>query len=69
MIMAIRVVKLPPVLSQTLLISTILRVVLEILVLSSLYYKTGTIRCLGLHFSDRMVRLIEIFEKKSNQVA
>ena len=31
--------------------------------LSSLYYKTGTIRCLGLHFSDRTVRLIEIFGK------
>ena len=30
-------------------------------VLSPFYYKTGTIRCLGLHFSDRTVRLIEIF--------
>ena len=29
--------------------------------LSSLYYKYGTIRCLGLHFSDRTVRLTEIF--------
>ena len=31
------------------------------LVLSSLYYKYGMIRCLGLHFSDRTVRLTEIF--------
>ena len=29
--------------------------------LSSLYYKYGTIRCLGLHFSDRTVRLADIF--------
>ena len=37
-------------------------------ILSPLYYKTGSIRCLGLHFSDRTVRLIEIFVKISNQV-
>ena len=36
--------------------------------LSSLYYKNGLIRCLGLHFSNRTVRLIEIFFLKSNQV-
>ena len=36
--------------------------------LSPLYYKTGSIRCLGLLFSDRTVRLIEIFGKNSNQV-
>ena len=36
--------------------------------LSPLYYKTGSIRCLGLHFSDRTVRLIEIFAKNLNQV-
>ena len=36
--------------------------------LSSLYYKTGTIRCLGLHFSDRTVRLIEISLKKVKPV-
>jgi hypothetical protein len=29
--------------------------------LSSLYYKNGTIRCLGLYFLDGTVRLIEIF--------
>ena len=37
-------------------------------ILSSLYYKTGTMRCSGLHFSDRTVRLIEVFGKDSNQV-
>jgi hypothetical protein len=37
-------------------------------VLSPFYYKTSLIRCLGLHFSDCTVRLIEILEKKSNQV-
>ena len=38
------------------------------LLLSSLYYKYGMIRCLDLHFSDRTVRLIEIFAKIPNQV-
>jgi hypothetical protein len=38
------------------------------MVLSPFYYKTGSIRCSSLHFSDRTVRLIEIFGKNSNQV-
>ena len=29
---------------------------------------TGSIRCIGLHFYDRTVHLIEIFGKNSNQV-
>jgi hypothetical protein len=37
-------------------------------ILSSLYYKYGTISCSGLHFSDRTVRLTEIFGKDPNQV-
>ena len=36
--------------------------------LSPFYYKTGTIRCLDLHFSDRTVRLIEIFGNWSSDL-